>query len=97
MDVGELREELMNRERVIRQLETVVGSPLHAACLANDKPTVAALLNSGVDVDTRDLCFGATPLMAAVTAGNRDIVEYLIQVGLGWVGGFGFGFGWWIV
>eukprot|EP00941_MAST-03F_sp_MAST-3F-sp1_P004548 g4548.t1 len=79
LNEDELRSLLLERDRKIAQLESLIESPLHAACINGDKSLVATLINSGMEVDTRDNKYSATPLIAAVISNQKEIVSYLID------------------
>lgn len=57
-------------------------SPLDAAIVGNDIPLIRALLKRGSDVNWQDE-FGNTPLVTAVTHGNRiaEVVSILLEAG----------------
>ncbi len=56
------------------------GETLHLAVRTGDLPKLKALLQAGVDVNSRDP-LGGTPLLEAAWVGNADIVHALIDAG----------------
>ena len=65
------------RSRRLAKLGNVVG----VAAVRNQPSTIRALAEVGVDVDTRDIRSGMTPLMAAASKGFVDVVEALLEAG----------------
>ena len=70
-------ESIHARSRRLAKLGNVVG----VAAVRNQPSTIRALAEVGVDVDTRDIRSGMTPLMAAASKGFVDVVEALLEAG----------------
>ena len=70
-------ESIHARSRRLAKLGNVVG----VAAVRNQPSTIRGLAEVGVDVDTRDIRSGMTPLMAAASKGFVDAVEALLEAG----------------
>lgn len=55
-------------------------SPLHEAVMLNDVAAVQSAIESGENVDTRDV-EGRTPLFYAIQDGHLDIATELLRIG----------------
>jgi ankyrin repeat protein len=57
------------------------ATALHVAAIANDRPTVDALLAARADVNARDDTYQMTPIGWASEEGHRDMVRHLYDSG----------------
>ena len=54
---------------------------LHKACKAGNIEEVRSLIDSGADIEARDIHYGWTPLLYASSYGHIDIVKLFIDLG----------------
>ena len=59
------------------------GSVLHERAFAGRMEQIAYLLGKGVNLETRDHCYGATAERWARCAGKNEIAEFLLARGSG--------------
>ncbi len=73
---------LQNSAGLVSQsvVPTFVRNPIHAAAARGDFPALDALLGSRHDVHTRDER-GRTPIFDAISAGQPEVVFYLLAIG----------------
>ncbi|SFD24178.1 ankyrin repeat domain-containing protein [Tropicimonas isoalkanivorans] len=72
---------LLENEADVAARDKTGLAAIHHATVAGHPAIVTALLNAGVEVDTREFAENMTPLMIASLVGDHELVELLVDGG----------------
>lgn len=77
-DVTKLKE-LLKENRTLANAENELGTALQQAALTGNLEIVKALIQAGANANAGQN-YGMTPLMWAINGGNKDVIQYIINL-----------------